>query len=84
MSAKKVAKAVNDVSVYRSTVLALLFVLLPSSNPPQDNLNILKDLKEEEFRTVRALVIDMVLGTDMSGHFGQLEQMRMLMSAPDA
>ena len=82
MSAKKVAKAVNDVSVYRSTVLALLFVL--PSNPPQDNLNILKDLKEEEFRTVRALVIDMVLGTDMSGHFGQLEQMRMLMSAPDA
>ena len=65
---------------YSFLVLAHLFVLLP---PHQDNLNILGEL-EEEFHTVRGLVIDMVLGTDMSGHFGQLEQMRMLMSAPDA
>lgn len=66
---------------YSFLVLALLLVLPP---PHQHNLNILRELEEEEFRTVRGLVIAMVLGTDMSGHFGQLEQMRMLMSAPDA
>jgi len=35
----------------------------------------------EEFRLLRGLVIDMVLATDMSGHFEQLKQMKLLMSA---
>ena len=33
---------------------------------------------------MRALVIDMVLATDMSFHFDHLKAMRTLMSAPDA
>lgn len=32
---------------------------------------------------VRGLIIDMVLATDMSSHFEQLKQMRLLLSEPD-
>ena len=32
---------------------------------------------------MRGLVIDMVLATDMSSHFDQLKQMRLLLSSPE-
>ena len=46
-------------------------------------MNILKGLNPEEFRTVRGLVIDMVLATDMSEHFHKLKEMKLLLSSPD-
>ena len=52
-------------------------------HPQQEDQNILKNLQAEEFRLVRGLVIDMVLATDMSLHFEQLQQMKQLLSGPD-
>ena len=49
----------------------------------QEELNILQGLRPIEFAEVRALVIDMVLATDMSVHFEHVKQMRLLLSAPD-
>lgn len=49
----------------------------------QEEFNILESLSPEEFVEVRGLVIDMVLATDMSSHFEQLKQMRLLLSEPD-
>ena len=46
----------------------------------QEEFNILQSLSLDEFTIVRGLVIDMVLATDMSGHFEQLKQMRLLLS----
>lgn len=46
----------------------------------QEEFNILQNLSLDEFTIVRGLVIDMVLATDMSGHFEQLKQMRLLLS----
>ena len=48
-----------------------------------EELNILQGLSPVEFAEVRALVIDMVLATDMSAHFEHVKQMRLLLSAPD-
>jgi calcium/calmodulin-dependent 3',5'-cyclic nucleotide phosphodiesterase len=50
----------------------------------QEELNILQGLSPVEFAEVRALVIDMVLATDMSAHFEHVKQMRLLLSAPDS
>ena len=49
----------------------------------QEDLNILQNLSPVEFAEVRALVIDMVLATDMSAHFEHVRQMRLLLSAPE-
>ena len=49
----------------------------------QEELNIFQGLSPVEFAEVRALVIDMVLATDMSAHFEHVKQMRLLLSAPD-
>ena len=49
----------------------------------QEEMNILQGLSSEEFAEVRGLVIDMVLATDMSSHFEQVKQMRLLLSGPD-
>ena len=46
----------------------------------QKEYNILENLSQDEFTAVRELVINMVLATDMSGHFEQLKQMRLLLS----
>jgi len=66
----------NDRSVLENHHLNYAFTLLK-----ENNLNILKELEVEEFRLLRGLVIDMVLATDMSGHFEQLKQMKLLVSA---
>lgn len=69
----------NDRSVLENHHLNFAFTLLAEAD-----CNILRSLDEEEYRVVRALVIDMVLATDMSFHFDHLKAMRTLMSAPDA
>ena len=47
-------------------------------------MNILHGLNSEDFLKVRGLVIDMVLATDMSGHFDQLNEMKALLSSSNA
>ena len=50
----------------------------------QDETNILQGLSSEDYFRVRALVIDMVLATDMSSHFEDLSEMKALLSASNA
>ena len=50
----------------------------------QKETNILQGLNSENFMKVRGLVIDMVLATDMSGHFEHLNEMKSLLSASNA
>jgi hypothetical protein len=69
----------NDRSVLENHHLQYAFQLLK-----KEELNILQGLSPVEFAEVRALVIDMVLATDMSAHFEHVKQMRLLLSAPDS
>ena len=50
----------------------------------QEETNILQGLNSEDFTKVRGLLIDMVLATDMSGHFDHLNEMKSLLSASNA
>ena len=50
----------------------------------QEETNILQGLSSEDYSQVRALVIDMVFATDMSSHFEHLNDMKSLLSSPDA
>nr|BAA34307.1 EFPDE1 [Ephydatia fluviatilis] len=68
----------NDRAVLENFHLNRAFTLLK-----EDELNILKNLKLEDFRLVRSLVVEMVLATDMSSHSDQLKHMRQLISSPD-
>ncbi|KAL5489526.1 hypothetical protein EMCRGX_G018626 [Ephydatia muelleri] len=68
----------NDRAVLENFHLNRAFTLLK-----EDELNILKNLKLEDFRLVRSLVVEMVLATDMSLHSDQLKHMRQLISSPD-
>jgi calcium/calmodulin-dependent 3',5'-cyclic nucleotide phosphodiesterase len=69
----------NDRSVLENHHLHYSFQLLKN-----EEYNILQGLSCEEFAEVRGLVIDMVLATDMSSHFEQVKQMRLLLSGPDS
>lgn len=46
----------------------------------EDDKSILANLKPEEFREFRSLVIEMVLFTDMSTHFAQIKHVRSLLN----
>ena len=50
----------------------------------QEDTNILNGLRSEDFTKVRGLVIDMVLATDMSSHFDQLNEIKALLATPNA
>ena len=61
----------NDRAVLENHHVCGAFDLLKA-----DDKNILIGLKKEEYREFRALVIDMVLATDMSCHFQQIKNMK--------
>ncbi len=52
--------------------------------PAQGTCNFLSGLSSEDYKMLRGLVVEMVLATDMSTHFDQLNHMRHVMSQPEA
>ncbi|OXA43537.1 hypothetical protein Fcan01_21462 [Folsomia candida] len=65
----------NDRSVLENHHVSAAFRLLK-----EDDKSILANLKPEEFREFRSLVIEMVLFTDMSTHFAQIKHVRSLLN----
>lgn len=68
----------NDKAVLENHHLSAAFELMRS-----EDKNILIGLKTEEYREFRSFVIDMVLATDMSGHFQQLKNMKSIISCAE-
>ncbi|XP_069589341.1 dual specificity calcium/calmodulin-dependent 3',5'-cyclic nucleotide phosphodiesterase 1A isoform X3 [Ranitomeya imitator] len=49
----------------------------------EDDMNVLANLSKDDWRDLRTLVIEMVLSTDMSGHFQQIKTMRNTLQQPE-
>ncbi|KAH8413271.1 hypothetical protein KR009_009547 [Drosophila setifemur] len=75
MSGSDTALLYNDRAVLENHHASASFRLLR-----EDEYNILSHLSREEFRELRSLVIEMVLGTDMTNHFQQMKAMRQLLT----
>ncbi|CAG0912330.1 unnamed protein product [Notodromas monacha] len=80
MSNSGVALLYNDRAVLENHHISAAFRLCHDG----ENSNIFKNMTREEYRELRALVIEMVLATDMSFHFQQVKQMRSTISLPDS
>ncbi|XP_068263329.1 dual specificity calcium/calmodulin-dependent 3',5'-cyclic nucleotide phosphodiesterase 1A isoform X1 [Nyctibius grandis] len=66
-----VAILYNDRSVLENHHVSAAYRLMQ-----EEEMNILANLTKDDWRELRSLVIEMVLSTDMSGHFQQLKTMR--------
>ncbi|XP_030436621.1 calcium/calmodulin-dependent 3',5'-cyclic nucleotide phosphodiesterase 1A isoform X3 [Gopherus evgoodei] len=66
-----VAILYNDRSVLENHHVSAAYRLMQ-----EDEMNILANLTKDDWRELRSLVIEMVLSTDMSGHFQQIKTMR--------
>nr|XP_034989504.1 calcium/calmodulin-dependent 3',5'-cyclic nucleotide phosphodiesterase 1A isoform X1 [Zootoca vivipara] len=66
-----VAILYNDRSVLENHHVSAAYKIMQ-----EEEMNILVNLTKDEWRELRTLVIEMVLSTDMSGHFQQLKTMR--------
>ncbi|KPU74342.1 uncharacterized protein Dana_GF23386, isoform H [Drosophila ananassae] len=75
MSGSETALLYNDRAVLENHHASATFRLLR-----EDEYNILSHLSREEFREMRGLIIEMVLGTDMTNHFQQMKAMRQLLT----
>lgn len=75
MSGSDTALLYNDRAVLENYHTSTAFKLLK-----EEEYNILVNLSKEEYREFRALVIEMVLGTDMSSHFQQIKSMKSLLT----
>ncbi|KAH8328351.1 hypothetical protein KR067_008400 [Drosophila pandora] len=75
MSGSETALLYNDRAVLENHHASATFRLLR-----EDEYNILSHLSREEFRELRGLIIEMVLGTDMTNHFQQMKAMRQLLT----
>uniref|UniRef100_G3PSX4 Phosphodiesterase n=1 Tax=Gasterosteus aculeatus aculeatus TaxID=481459 RepID=G3PSX4_GASAC len=62
----------NDRAVSENYHVSAAYRLLQHS----DDMNILSNLSKDEWRELRALVVEMVLATDMSCHFQQINGMK--------
>ncbi|XP_017105430.2 dual specificity calcium/calmodulin-dependent 3',5'-cyclic nucleotide phosphodiesterase 1 isoform X8 [Drosophila bipectinata] len=79
MSGSETALLYNDRAVLENHHASASFRLLR-----EDEYNILSHLSREEFRELRGLIIEMVLGTDMTNHFQQMKAMRQLLTIQEA
>nr|XP_028603936.1 calcium/calmodulin-dependent 3',5'-cyclic nucleotide phosphodiesterase 1A isoform X1 [Podarcis muralis] len=66
-----VAILYNDRSVLENHHVSAAYKIMQ-----EEEMNILVNLTKDEWRELRTLVIEMVLSTDMSGHFQQIKTMR--------
>ncbi|XP_075465012.1 dual specificity calcium/calmodulin-dependent 3',5'-cyclic nucleotide phosphodiesterase 1A isoform X2 [Ascaphus truei] len=73
-----VAILYNDRSILENHHVSAAYRILQD-----DEMNILVNLSKDDWRDLRALVIEMVLSTDMSGHFQQIKTMRHTLQQPE-
>ncbi|XP_060724543.1 dual specificity calcium/calmodulin-dependent 3',5'-cyclic nucleotide phosphodiesterase 1A isoform X1 [Tachysurus vachellii] len=69
----------NDRSVLESHHVSAAYRLLQDD----DEMNILYNLSKDDWREFRALVVEMVLSTDMSCHFQQVKAMKNFLQQPE-
>ncbi|XP_009297150.3 dual specificity calcium/calmodulin-dependent 3',5'-cyclic nucleotide phosphodiesterase 1A isoform X4 [Danio rerio] len=69
----------NDRSVLESHHVSASYRLLQDD----DEMNILYNLSKDDWREFRALVVEMVLATDMSCHFQQVKAMKNYLQQPE-
>ncbi|CAI5674050.1 unnamed protein product [Oreochromis niloticus] len=70
----------NDRAVLENHHVSAVYRLLHDN----EEMNILSNLSKEDWRELRALVVDMVLATDMSCHFQQIKAMKSLLQQSEA
>uniref|UniRef100_A0A3Q4HJJ9 Calcium/calmodulin-dependent 3',5'-cyclic nucleotide phosphodiesterase 1C-like n=1 Tax=Neolamprologus brichardi TaxID=32507 RepID=A0A3Q4HJJ9_NEOBR len=70
----------NDRAVLENHHVSAVYRLLHDN----EEMNILSNLSKEEWRELRALVVDMVLATDMSCHFQQIKAMKSFLQQSEA
>ncbi|KAM9036667.1 dual specificity calcium/calmodulin-dependent 3',5'-cyclic nucleotide phosphodiesterase 1A isoform 2-T2 [Sarcophilus harrisii] len=73
-----VAILYNDRSVLENHHVSAVYRLMQ-----EDEMNILANLSKDDWRDLRNLVIEMVLSTDMSGHFQQIKTIRSTLQQPE-
>ncbi|XP_063284758.1 dual specificity calcium/calmodulin-dependent 3',5'-cyclic nucleotide phosphodiesterase 1A isoform X1 [Pelobates fuscus] len=74
----EVAILYNDRSVLENHHVSAAYRIMQD-----DEMNILANLSKDDWRDLRTLVIEMVLSTDMSGHFQQIKTMRNTLQQPE-
>ncbi|KAJ8416923.1 hypothetical protein AAFF_G00328010 [Aldrovandia affinis] len=74
----EVAILYNDRSVLENHHVSAAYRLMQ-----EDEMNILVNLSKDDWRELRALVIEMVMSTDMSCHFHQIKTMRNSLQQPE-
>ncbi|XP_030623460.1 calcium/calmodulin-dependent 3',5'-cyclic nucleotide phosphodiesterase 1A [Chanos chanos] len=70
----------NDRAVLENHHVSAAYRLLQDD----DEMNILYNLSKDDWRELRALVVEMVLATDMSCHFQQIKAMKNFLQQPEA
>ncbi|XP_068565564.1 dual specificity calcium/calmodulin-dependent 3',5'-cyclic nucleotide phosphodiesterase 1C-like isoform X2 [Cebidichthys violaceus] len=70
----------NDRAVLENYHVSAAYRLLQHD----DEMNILSNLSKDDWRELRALVVEMVLATDMSCHFQQIKGMKSILQQPEA
>ncbi|KAG5286061.1 hypothetical protein AALO_G00010530 [Alosa alosa] len=70
----------NDRAVLESHHVSAAYRLLQDD----DEMNILYNLSKDDWRELRALVVEMVLATDMSCHFQQVKTMKNFLQQPES
>uniref|UniRef100_A0A8C2AFJ3 Phosphodiesterase n=1 Tax=Cyprinus carpio TaxID=7962 RepID=A0A8C2AFJ3_CYPCA len=70
----------NDRAVQENHHVSAAYRLLQED----DEMNILYNLSKDDWRELRALVVEMVLATDMSCHFQQIKAMKNFLQQPEA
>jgi len=78
-TASTAAVIYNDKAVLENYHVAAGFTILA-----KDSMNFMEDLTDQEFRTVRSLVVDLILATDMSQHFDIVSAFKMRMQSLDS
>ncbi|XP_005373406.1 PREDICTED: calcium/calmodulin-dependent 3',5'-cyclic nucleotide phosphodiesterase 1A isoform X4 [Chinchilla lanigera] len=73
-----VAILYNDRSVLENHHVSAAYRLMQ-----EEEMNILTNLSKDDWRDLRNLVIEMVLSTDMSGHFQQIKNIRNSLQQPE-
>ena len=71
-------------SLSLSVSLSLSLPLHPTPVILQDESDVLNGLSSEQYAQVRKMMVDMVLATDMSTHFDQIKQLKLILSGQDA
>ncbi|VDD92269.1 unnamed protein product [Enterobius vermicularis] len=77
-SGSNLALLYNDKSVLENHHASACFKLLTD-----EDKNLFENVPREDFRTLRALVIEIVLATDMSTHFAQVKNMKQMLTLPE-